>query len=83
MTGDPDHSTGTATIAIAVEADDWGGALPDCEALIEAAARAALAGTCPELPANTKTFGFTCLHSLVSLAPHTPCASWNNKAGLA
>jgi probable rRNA maturation factor len=53
MTGDPDHSTGTATIAIAVEADDWGGALPDCEALIEAAARAALAGTCPELPANT------------------------------
>ena len=28
-------------------------------------------------------FGFTCLHSLVSLAPHTPCASWNNKAGLA
>lgn len=33
-------------------------------------------------PQTPNTFGITCLHSLVSLAPHTPCASWNDKAGL-
>ena len=49
MNSDPDHSTGTATIAIAIEADGWGGALPDAEALVAKAARAALAAACPDL----------------------------------
>lgn len=49
MNSDPDHSTGTATIAIAIEADGWGGALPDAEPRIAHAARAALAAACPDL----------------------------------
>ena len=53
MTSDPSHSTETATIAIAVEADGWGGALPDSEALVTRAARAALAAACPALDAAT------------------------------
>jgi probable rRNA maturation factor len=53
MNSDPDHSTETATIAIAIEADGWGGALPDSEALVTQAARAALAAACPALGAAT------------------------------
>lgn len=50
MTSDPAPSTGgTATIAVAIEADGWSGALPDPEALVTEAACAALAAACPEL----------------------------------
>jgi probable rRNA maturation factor len=53
MITDPDHSTEAATIAIAIEADGWGGALSDPEALVARAARAALGAACPELGAAT------------------------------
>jgi probable rRNA maturation factor len=50
MTSDPAPSTtGTATIAVAIEADGWSGALPDPEALVAEAAGAALEAACPEL----------------------------------
>lgn len=49
MNSDPDPSTRTATIAVAIEADGWGGALPDAEALVATAAQAALAAACPDL----------------------------------
>jgi len=50
MTSDPAPSTGgIATIAVAIEADGWSGALPDPEALVTEAALAALAAACPEL----------------------------------
>jgi probable rRNA maturation factor len=47
MTSDPNHRTGV--IAIAIEADSWGGALADPEALVTRAAQAALAVACPAL----------------------------------
>ena len=50
MTSDPAPSTGgTATIAVAIEADGWSGALPDPEALVAEAACAALSAACPDL----------------------------------
>jgi probable rRNA maturation factor len=50
MTSDPAPSTtGTATIAVAIEADGWSGALPDPEALVAEAAFAALSAACPDL----------------------------------
>ncbi len=50
MTSDPAPSTGgTATIAVAIEADGWSGALADPEALVAEAASAALSAACPDL----------------------------------
>ena len=49
MTSDPIHSPWT--IAVAIEADSWSRSLADAEALVGRAAVAALAASCPALPA--------------------------------
>jgi probable rRNA maturation factor len=48
MTGDPDHRP--LTIAIAVEANGWLGALPDAPSRVTRAAHVALECACPLLP---------------------------------